>query len=294
MMRTSKLASRVSLSALCVCALAGCGQTLISIDSYEAAASETEPEVTTPNPAPIISPDAGDAGRVAEPNTPPDLDLVAGLLLYLPFDETEAGAIAVDASGNGHDGTPSVDPPLPSPSTPAVGFDNPRCLAFNGGAQLIDLGNPAALNVEGELTVSAWIRPTALDGYRNIVAHGYRQTPGQEVVLRISDAYYEFLTWNGFMENHQARAPVPEGDIDNWHHLTGVFDGSRYRLYRDGVLLSEQADTFGPSAMDAPWAIGGRSITVPEDPRPFEGFIDEVRVYARALSGDEVRALFRR
>ena len=183
-------------------------------------------------------------------------------------------------------------PPTPSLSVPPVGFDNPRSLSFDGVAALVDLGNPEGLNLSGNVTLSAWIRPLALDGFRNVIAHGFRWMPSAEVVLRISDEDYEFAAWNS--RDHIASAPVPPGDIDNWHHLVGVYDGASYRLYRDGELVVTHPESFAPTPVDAPWAIGGRSATMPDEGRYFSGLIDDVRIYGRALSDAEVRELFRR
>jgi hypothetical protein len=228
-----------------------------------------------------------------EPEPPPDtIDLERGLVAYYRFDETEPGSEVLDASGNGHAGTPTDPPPTPSTSVPPVGFANPRSLAFDGAEQLVDLGNPDGLNLSGNITVSAWIRPLALDGQRNIVAHGFRWDPKQELVLRITESTYVFNAWDGV--DHWVTALVPPGDIDNWHHLAGVYESGTYRLYRDGELVAERRDAFAPRQVDAPWAIGGRSATTPPESRYFSGLIDEVRIYARALSADEVRALFRR
>jgi hypothetical protein len=66
-----------------------------------------------------------------------------------------------------------------------------------------------------------------------------------------------------------------------------------YRLYRDGELIAAVQDSVAPARVDAPWAVGGRSATEPEERRTFHGHIDDVRIYARALSATEVRALFR-
>ncbi len=240
----------------------GCGETSISIDD----------------------------GAPAEPD--PSVDLERGLVAYFPFDETEAGMQTLDASGHEHHGTPSANPPVPSLSVPPVGFANPRSLSFDGVEQLLDLGNPETLNVSGNVTLSAWIRPLALDGYRNIVGHGYRWAPNRELALRIFDEDFEFTAWDGV--DHMASAPVPPGDVDNWHHLAGVYDGENYRLYRDGELVVVHPDDYVPAQVDAPWGIGARTATMPPEGRYFSGLIDEVRIYDRALSDDEVRALFRR
>lgn len=219
------------------------------------------------------------------------LDLARGLLLHLPFDETEAGMVAVDASGNGHDGTPSATPPIPSLSVPPVAFANARSLSFDGVAQALDLGNPSGLDVEGPVTVAAWTRPQLLDGWRNIVAHGWHHQPDQEVALRVSDGVYEFLSWDGV--DHAATAEVPAGDPDGWHHLCGVYDGRSYLLYRDGQLVAEHADALMPMRVEEAWAVGARGAVTDFDPRYYGGLIDEVRVYGRALSAEEVLGLFR-
>jgi hypothetical protein len=251
--------------------------------------------------------DLPDAGVEAGP---PPVDLDAGLLAHFPLDETEPGALALDVSGNEHHGTPSPSPPTPASSVPPTGFANQRSLGFSGTEEFLDLGNPPGLDISGAVTLSAWVRLLALDGFRNIVAHGWHHMPNEELALRVQGVgalplelggvespFYEFVAWDGV--DHRASAPVPEGDLDSWHHLCGVYDGERYRLYRDGELLAEQADPVAPMHVEEAWAIGARGVpdrTMPEtfDPRYFEGMIDEVRIYGRALSDDEVRALFRR
>jgi hypothetical protein len=238
--------------------------------------------------------------------TAPQIDLDLGLLAYLPLDEAEAGAQASDGSGNEHHATPSVDPPTPSLSVPPTGFANLRSLEFNGTAQFLDLGNPPGLDIAGTVTLSAWVRLSATDGFRNIVAHGWHHVPNQELALRVQDnielevqpaPLYGFVAWDG--ADHSAVAVIPDGDVDSWHHLCGVYDGERYRLYRNGELMAEQADPIAPMRVEEAWAIGSRGMpdrTIPEtfDPRYFSGSIDDVRISGRALSDAEVRALFRR
>lgn len=270
-------AASIRLGALLAGLTLGCGETVISITNSE------------------------DAGPVE-----PSVDLERGLLAYLPLDETAAGQLALDLSGNEHHGTPSGSPPTPSVSVPPTGFANLRSLEFSGEQQFLDLGNPSGLDIEGPITLAAWVRPRALDGHRNIVAHGWHKQPDQELALRIQDtldvivqpvSMYAFVAWDG--TNHAAIAAIPEGDVDAWHHLCGVYDGTSYRLYRDGEVIAEQSDAFAPMRVEEAWAIGARGMpdrAQPEtyDPRYFDGMIDEVRIYGRALSQEEARALARR
>jgi hypothetical protein len=239
-----------------------------------------------------------------EPDGGPTIDLQLGLLAHLPLDEAEAGAQALDVSGNGHHGTPSVSPPTPSTAVAPTGFVNPRSLEFSGTEQFLGLGNPPGLDISGTITLCAWVRVRSTDGFRNIVAHGWHHMPNEEIALRVQDnielvvqpaPLYGFVAWDG--ADHAAVAVIPEGDIGAWHHLCGTFDGETYRLYRDGQLVSEDADPVAPMRVQEAWAIGARGMPnplMPEtfDPRYFDGLIDEVRIYGRALSDAEVLALF--
>ncbi len=238
-----------------------------------------------------------------QPDGGPPIDLELGLLAHLPLDETDAGAQALDVSGNGHHGAPSVNPPTPSSAAPPTGFANPRCLDFSGTEQFLDLGSPAGLDISGNLTLSAWVRVRSTDGFRNIVAHGWHHLPNEELALRVQDnielvvqpaPLYGFVAWDG--EDHAAVVVIPEGDVDSWHHVAGVYDGASYRLYRDGQLVAEQPDVTAPMPVEEAWAVGSRGMPheMPDayDPRYFDGMIDEVRIYGRALSDAEVQALF--
>ncbi len=112
-------------------------------------------------------------------------------------------------------------------------------LIFNGQNQYVRLGNPAALNFSGQITIAAWIKPTATDGVRNIVAHGYNPNPAGEVFLRIVDGQYQVGSWDG--SSYFVAATIPASDLGTWIHLAGVYDGIAWKLYRNGVLLSTQA-----------------------------------------------------
>src|SRR5580765_2637526 len=184
----------------------------------------------------------------------PDL----GLLAHWAFDESEPGSLAADSSGFGLDATPSANPPVPTEDVPPVHFHDPYSLSFNGQDQWIDVGNPVLLNAGSPITIAAWVRAASVDGYHNVVAHGWRDSPNFEVSLRINSGNYEFTYWN--FPDHEAVAPIPASDVGAWVHLCGVFDGAVYSLYRNGALAASLADsTVPPPNVDTPWAIGARA-----------------------------------
>jgi hypothetical protein len=228
-------------------------------------------------------------------NTTLDLfDPDLGLLAHWALDEAQPGNIAVDSSGFGNHGTPSTNPPIPTADVPPVHFNDPYSLSFNGQDQWIEMDNPALLNLGGPISMAAWVRPAALDDYRNVVAHGYRWDPSYNLALRIYSGAYQFTYWDS--ADHVASAPVPASDVGAWVHLCGVFDGTTYYVYRNGALAASTADaTTPPASVDAIWAIGARA------PQPtgganylLQGQIDDVRIYGRALTAAEVEALYRR
>jgi len=216
-----------------------------------------------------------------------------GLLGHWAFDEGEPGAVAVDSSGFGLDATPSANPPVPTRDVPPVHFSDPYSLSFGGTDQWVNIGNPQLLNAGGRISIAAWVRPTNVNGYHNVLAHGWRNGPNHEVALRIVAGNYEFIYWN--LVDHKASAPIPASDIGSWVHLCGVFDGSVYYLYRNGTLAGSTSDSAtAPPDIDTPWAIGARAPQPDGLERLMEGEIDDLRIYGRALSAAEAEALYDR
>ena len=77
----------------------------------------------------------------------------------------------------------------------------------------------------------------------------------------------------------------------HWHHIVFVRDGDRVRIHLDGKKTPElDLTTRDPTGRLAEqFFVGGRS----DGKLSFEGRIDEVALFERALSGDEINALFR-
>jgi hypothetical protein len=178
-------------------------------------------------------------------------------------------------------GRVAINPTRSQPSLPAA---SSFALAFNGQSDYVRLNNPTTLNITGQITLEAWIRPEASNGIRNIVAHGHSSSPNGEVFLRLNNSNYEVGSWDG--QNYLTRAPIPTGDIGNWVHLAGVYDGTTWRLYRNGVQVSAAAAARGAVPVNESWAIGARGTGTE---RFFQGQIDDVRIWNRARSATEIQ-----
>ena len=82
------------------------------------------------------------------------------------------------------------------------------------------------------------------------------------------------------------------GDLpeNTWVHAAAVYDGANMRLYLDGALVGStgKIGTLTPNGAVAVW-IGGNPPNGTD--RPWEGMLDEVRIYDRALSATEIQTL---
>lgn len=162
-------------------------------------------------------------------------------------------------------------------------------LSFDGRSAYVDLGQPPALDFTGNVTVEAWIRPRTTGGLHNILAHGYTDSPPGELYFRILAGNYQVGSWNGM--SHGASAPIPPEDAGQWVHLGGVYDGTHWRLYRNGQEVASTPDPVGVVPVNAPWAIGARGGG---SERFFDGDIAEVRLWNVARTPEQIREDMRR
>ncbi|MHC4249794.1 MAG: HzsA-related protein [Planctomycetota bacterium] len=136
-------------------------------------------------------------------------------------------------------------------------------------------------------TVTLWIK-TRSDGsvFAKTAAEGRWVSGGKSLFISGGRLCYD-VGWVGCVEG---RARVADGE---WHHvaLTG---GAPQGIYVDGKSdaighLERRADV-----KRSVFKIGWTSTNFPEGKRSFAGEIDDVRVYARALPGEEIAAIAKR
>jgi hypothetical protein len=197
---------------------------------------------------------------------------------------------------------------LYGPGATGGGFGNTNNgVAFDGTNVWVSISPSAPLNITGQITLEAWILPSATQGDRaRIISHGPSLVSlyTADAVSDIADVLTSpevFLQIDGTGANYTvgssdgtntftATAPVAATDLtDNkWIHLAGTYDGSNWKLYRNGVLLATSAAATG--ALDVPngdWAIGSTGEGWGD---LFAGSIDEPAIYNKALSVAQIQA----
>ena len=230
---------------------------------------------------------AGAVGRYRVPATSGEgiaSAVIPGLAAYWPMDGSPAESQGL-FNGAFSNGALAASP----------GRFGSGCVELDGTNDYVFLGNPAGLQITGQITISAWVKPDSVTGVRNIVNKGHDTgTPNGEITLRISAGSYQCGYWAGAAGTVMVSGPLAgagsaAADVGTWHHIAGLWDGESWRLYRDGVQIASVPSTVG--AVTVPtvgWAIGARGNG---SERYFDGQIDEVRIYRRGLRADEVQAL---
>ncbi|HEY0705963.1 MAG TPA: LamG-like jellyroll fold domain-containing protein [Polyangia bacterium] len=209
-----------------------------------------------------------------------------GLIGYWKFDDGR-GSTVTDHSGNGNHATVANDAVWTTDVPSGMGIDDAGAMVFNGTNQYATIGTPAVLNISGQITMAAWVKFSATDGFRNILTHGSGDSPDRDTFLRIADGNYRVGTWYSPTDTYASY--TVGSDSGNWVHLVGVNDGTTWRLYRNGVQVATQAGAAGAYVATANWRIGAQGSS---ESRFFAGSIDDVRIYNRGLSANEVAALY--
>ncbi|MBR0236855.1 MAG: hypothetical protein IJQ39_02065, partial [Thermoguttaceae bacterium] len=159
-------------------------------------------------------------------------------------------------------------------------------LSLDGVDDYFSIGDPEELQILNEITLSAWIIPESTSGAQNIIAKGYSTHPNGEIFLRIANGKYQVGSWTG--SNHMAEFAIPSSDIGERVHLAGTYDGTTWRLYRNGVEIASTVDNIGAVEVDGAWAVGARGTGTE---RFFNGVIDEVVISSTAFTAQEIAAL---
>ncbi len=188
--------------------------------------------------------------------------------------------------------------PAPKRSAKAEGGEpkfmegkNGKAIEFSPDAAMIRLPAYSELRPLEATTVCAWVKPTV-------------ETKGKQTVFRIEDGGdRRFMAiggakgiwglWFGLgisgTYTEISTDYDPKKLIDGqWHHVAGTFDGKHMRLYIDGKKVSELAAPGklapGKPTVGSIGAYNGRN-------EPFNGGIDDMRVYTGALADGQVAEL---
>jgi Ca2+-binding RTX toxin-like protein len=210
-------------------------------------------------------------GEAAAAESAPDL------IAAYSFDEG-VGSVAHDAVGT-HDG--ALEKGTAWSSTGKYG----GAVSFDGLDDMITIPAAADLNLSKNFTIEAWVKPDTLTPYDAVLtkeaagAHTYNLIPEGDHVAPKAEIGKNATEANTI----NATSQLP---LNTWSHLALTSDGAYLRLYVNGIEV-KNVPNINVYTAEGPTYIGGNVLFGGEH---FDGFVDEVRIYNRTLSGAEVKA----
>ena len=203
------------------------------------------------------------------------VNLEEGLIMYLPFCEN-----AQDISGNSNNGLVS------NSNLTEDRFNNPNqaYLFSNSNQSMITVNPSTSLNITQDITFSAWFYPTD-------TTLGY--IIDRDVCGFTDDWGLQWLGGQVKMRTQNDENTIVSGvlAINNWYHVLVTRESGVFTMYIDSEITSQNSGyNYDFSNTNNPIRIGDQSCTSPEE--NFDGKIDDVAVWNRALSSEEVLSLY--
>lgn len=203
----------------------------------------------------------------------------SNLIGHWKFDEG-TGSITADTSGNGHTGT--ITNATFSTTVPAVAFTNPYSMYFNPVNSGRIVTTDLQLNELTEFTVAGWAYPTAATnraswfGQNDMVEFGFTDSNTLFCYTAKGEASWDFN---------------PSTFLNNWHNITCLGSPTTLAIYIDGVNVASTSVTAGSYGSSSDFFSIGAGAVDGGTSGPFSGYIDDVRVYNRALTPEEMNGL---
>lgn len=233
--------------------------------------------VSSTRKAPPTEPETRELERIRSIEEPP-MPIDPDLLGWWTFEEG-TGDRVTDASGKGHDGrfVGAVER-----AEGKIGGG----LRMDGGASGVVVADAEDLRLAGPLTLALWVKRTAeSDDWVCVLGRGTSEQ-------RNYGLWLEPKTRKILFQQYGSDAPTQFYgkrlfEDGQWVHLAATRDDTSAKLYYNGQLDDQIAVGGAPHTSPAPLGMGNAIRHT-----GLKGFIDDVRVYRRALSDDEIRSVY--
>lgn len=209
-----------------------------------------------------------------------------GLVAAYNFQEA-TGTVVVDESGNGNHGTLACNTAVSASCAAAARTTSGKfgkAISFDGTDDWVTVNHSASLNLTTGMTLEAWVYPKAVTSMRAVLIKEQSGPSGIYYLLAntwsnqgptaIVDTGYEQAVSAGTMLG-----------LNQWTHLAATYDGQYERLYINGTQVAVQTHAGTIISDTGALRIGGSSAWGAY----FQGSIDEIRIYNRALSASQIQ-----
>lgn len=214
-----------------------------------------------------------------------------GLMAYWKFDETSSPAI--DYSGYGNHGSWSGNVSASASVSGLINFADPQSLDFDGTDDYIVVANDDSIDIGGtQITIAAWVFVDNTTNDQVLIRKLYNP-PGAsnptsqynlEFAGSVADTFdFFFSDTSGTKRGPYSVTPT----LGQWNHVVFTYDGVNVRGYINGNNTSTTGETTSIAQRGQILRIG-TDHNLSQD---FDGRLDEIRIYNRALSLSEIQAL---
>jgi Concanavalin A-like lectin/glucanases superfamily/EPTP domain/PKD domain len=217
-----------------------------------------------------------------------------GLIAYYPFNGN-----ANDESGNGNNGivhgATLIEDRCGNPNS---------AYSFNGQDTYIEVPDSPSLDITGPISLATWVKAD-FDQYFRVglidKRPGIEPSGGYDLVMSGEGeekyAGFDLVVSNSPLPSIFGSVGSNTGVNDNkWHHIVGTYDSTYMKIYIDGILQNSVEYNNGYVANDVPLYISlfpyGYNDGHGNEPNILNGLMDEVMIYNRALSADEIQELY--
>jgi hypothetical protein len=161
-----------------------------------------------------------------------------------------------------------------------------NALSFDGSGAYASASDFWSLNINGALTAEAWVKPsTVTPAYQTILQKANSTSENYGLYLKGSEVYFE---WTGGGSSRSIQTTSANLQPNTWYHVATVFNysASSVKIYVNGVENASGSASYDLTKNSGSLSLGqNNGLTY-----PFNGTIDEVAIYSRAKSADEIYA----
>jgi len=201
--------------------------------------------------------------------------LLEGLVLWMDFNQCRA----IDLSGHENNGTIY--------GAQCVQGRSGKALSLDGVDDYVNCGEDESLNLTNAITVAVWMKTDIAKNFQGLVDRKYNDDGSWSLYLQENGAAFATAIPGGRIKT------VAYFDYTGaWHHIVATFSLSeeRQKIYIDGDFKAESTRSTALQEPTYPLNIGRARL--PDLGHYFNGAIDEVRIYSRALSEKEIKWLY--
>ena len=214
-----------------------------------------------------------------------DNDVEDGLAAWLKFDEDPSvvSNAAIDFSLSGNRGTF-----IGNPARSTLSCRAGNCLSFDGIDDGVLIPAPVSGLSTGSTTVSVWVRVSNHVSLYDFVKNNWTAAPGTWLLYSDDGGNAIFGVIDASLSQVNAAGCAPQFTTSTWHFISGTYDRAAVRVYLDGVecgsanLQNQVLYAAGSLVIGEAGSVGAATH-----------FMDDVRIYNRALSGEEIARIYK-